>query len=266
MSADIFPGSAPGAGIKSVEQWVQRTVRWLKEKAKDAGCTGSVVGLSGGVDSAVAAALCYRAFDDASLAVMLPCDSAGEDLQYARMVAEAVGMPTASIDLEAAYHALGEVLFCSEGPQRLARANVKPRLRMTALYYLAQSRGGLVVGTDNWAELYLGYFTKFGDGGCDILPLARLTKGQVRQVARHLGVPSAVVHREPTAGLWPGQTDEGELGFSYDEVDDYLLGREVNRQAASKIERLHEASEHKRSMPPVPPFGLSQKAAGGDGG
>ncbi len=243
---------------------MNRTADWLCEEVSAAGCRGTVVGLSGGVDSSATAALCYRAFGSDSLAVMLPCYSSEEELTHAQMVAKAVGMPTATISLDTAYDALEEVLFCSDGPQHLARANVKPRLRMTALYYMAQSYSKLVVGTDNKAELYLGYFTKFGDGGCDLLPLAHLTKGQVRLIARHLGIPPAVVQRKPTAGLWSGQTDEDELGFTYDEVDSYLLGREVDPRVAREIERRHIASQHKRSTPAVPGFGLAPGAFAGE--
>ncbi len=239
-----------------INGWIDRTVDWIKSQVCGAGCSGTVVGLSGGIDSAVTATLCEQAFTDNSLAVILPCHSAPEDVEDAWMVADAMELEAVQFDLEKAYAALSEEMFVESGPQKLARANVKPRLRMTALYYLAQSRKSLVIGTDNLAELHLGYFTKFGDGGCDILPLARLTKGQVYEVAAHLGIPDSIIERKPSAGLWPGQTDEGELGLTYRQVDAYLQGQRVSDEAAQIIQKQHKASEHKRRMPPVPQFGL----------
>jgi len=105
----------------------------------------------------------------------------------------------------------------------LAMANIKPRLRMTTLYFFAQNCHFLVCGASNRDELELGYFTKHGDSGVDLLPMGDLLKGEVRLLAGHLGVPAPIISRPPSAGLWPGQTDEGELGATYDEIDRYLV-------------------------------------------
>jgi NAD+ synthase len=139
---------------------------------------------------------------------------------------------------------------------RVPLANIKPRLRMTTLYFLANSLNYLVAGTGNRSELAIGYFTKWGDGGVDLLPLGRLVKRQVRAMAQELGVPDAIVERAPSAGLWLGQRDEDEMGFTYADLERYLTdGPEgVPPALAMKIERLVRISEHKRSLPPTPDF------------
>jgi NAD+ synthase len=135
---------------------------------------------------------------------------------------------------------------------------MKPRLRMTTLYFFANSLNYLVAGTGNRSELAIGYFTKHGDGGVDLLPLGRLVKSDVRALARELNVPAAIVDRTPTAGLWAGQTDEGEMGFSYADLERYLDdgAQAVSPALAMRIERLTRVSEHKRTLPPLPDFTL----------
>ncbi len=227
---------------------------WMREYAAQAGAEGFVVGLSGGIDSAVTAALAVRAMGvEHVLGVLLPCHSQPEDAAFARMVAEGLGLHPLTVDLSAAYDALIAALPAGSD---MARANVKPRLRMTALYYLAQSHNSLVAGTSNQPETMVGYFTKYGDGGVDIEPLGELYKREVRALARVLGVPEPVIARPPTAGLWPGQTDEGELGITYDDLDAILAalaaGREPDAPAATvaRVQRMVAASAHKRAMPP----------------
>ena len=127
---------------------------------------------------------------------------------------------------------------------------------MAALYFVANSLNYLVAGTGNRSELAIGYFTKYGDGGVDLLPLAKLVKSEVWALARELGVPPAIIDRAPTAGLWLGQTDEAEMGFGYGDLEQYLSGgpQAIAPALAMKIERLTRASEHKRQLPPVPDF------------
>src|SRR5205807_6592398 len=138
---------------------------------------------------------------------------------------------------------------------RVPLANMKPRLRMATLYFVANSLNYLVAGTGNKSELSIGYFTKYGDGGVDLLPLANLVKSEVRALARELNIPPAIVDRTPTAGLWLGQTDESEMGFTYDELERYLEegAQSLAPAIAMRIERLVRASEHKRHLPPSPP-------------
>ncbi len=233
-----------------------RIAQWLRQYLKDAGAEGFVFGLSGGVDSATVAALAVRAVGASrTLAALLPCHSSPEDLRLAQRVADTFGIPTVTVDLTPIYDAFLAVLPPTDHP--LAAANIKPRLRMIALYYLAQSRRYLVLGSGNKSEISVGYFTKYGDGGVDLLPLGGLYKTQVWELARELGVPPEVVNRPPTAGLWPGQTDEGEMGITYRELDRILaaMGKgdvaAVDPAALEKVRRMMVTSEHKRRMPPV---------------
>jgi NAD+ synthase len=240
--------------VQDPERLTRHLVAWLRARADEAGAVGAVVGISGGVDSATVAALCLRAFPDATLGVVMPCHSDPRDLDDARTVAETLHLPLTTVVLDGVYDALVAALQTSAyyTDHRIALANLKPRLRMTTLYYFANRLNRLVVGTGNRSELAVGYFTKYGDGGVDVLPLGALTKGEVQALARALGVPEAIVGRVPTAGLWPGQTDEHELGVTYAVLDRYLLTGEAPDDVRQRIERLRAASEHKRRPPPVP--------------
>jgi NAD+ synthase len=148
-----------------------------------------------------------------------------------------------------------ELLPPSDHP--LAAANIKPRLRMITLYYLAQSHNYLVLGSGNRTEIEVGYYTKYGDGGVDLLPLGGLYKTQVWELARELGVPQEVIDRPPTAGLWPGQTDEGEMGITYRELDRVLRAiaagdtEGIDPDTLKKVQGMIERSAHKRAMPPI---------------
>lgn len=222
---------------------------WLAQRVKEANAAGGVVGLSGGIDSAVVAALLKRVFGANMLAVYLPCDSLDTDREDALMVVESFGLPFMEVDLSAAFKSLERDIKVPLSP--LATANIKPRLRMTVLYALAQSNNYLVCGTDNKAERQIGYFTKHGDGGCDLLPIGDLLKSEVRSLAGYLGIPEPVIKKPPSAGLWPGQTDEAEIGLGYDQIDAYFSCGIIDEEAAGRIERLQKASEHKRLPPPV---------------
>ena len=229
---------------------------WLREQLAAAGADGFVLGLSGGVDSATAAALAVRAVGPPRvLGALMPCHSQPEDARLAHLVADTFGIPTVTVDLGGAYDALAAELPASE--HRLAAANIKPRLRMVTLYYLAQSRNYLVLGSGNRTEILVGYSTKYGDSGVDLLPTGNLYKTQVWELARQLGVPQQVVERPPTAGLWPGQTDEGEMGITYAELDRVLAAIEagdtsgIEPATLEKVRRMIARSAHKRAMPPV---------------
>jgi NAD+ synthase len=231
-----------------------------------AGARGLVVGLSGGLDSSVVARLAQLAAPSAVLAARLPCYSDPADEADAEAVAAHFSMATVRIDLSSAYDVLtagsqaavktlpASTRASQASADRRPIANIKPRLRMTALYFLANSLNYLVAGTTNRAAIAAGHFTKHGDGGVDLLPLGRMLKRDVRSLARDLGVPAPIIARVPSAGLWVGQTDEEELGFSYDELDRYLdEGPEsVAPATALKIERLIRSAEHKTQLPPMP--------------
>ncbi len=248
--------------MDATEQLAEGIAHWLRAYVKGAGLKGYAVGLSGGIDSAVVAALCQRAVGDQVLAALLPCHSPDEDRAMAQRVADAFGLRTVTLELTEVYDAL--VAALPPGLGGMAYANLKPRLRMAALYSLAQGHDYLVAGTGNKSELMVGYFTKYGDGGVDLEPLGDLYKHQVRELAGVLGVPQAVIERPPSAGLWQGQTDEGELGMSYDELDSVLeaikTGRtgQVDPGLLARVQHMISTTAHKRSMPPI--FHLRQEA------
>lgn len=224
-------------------------VNWIKDEVTKAGQKGVIIGMSGGVDSSVVAALAKEAFPENSLGVYLPIGKMGRDLDDAKAVAENINIKTVTVDLTNSFEATSKAV----GTQtKLATANIKPRLRMTALYALAQENNYLVLGTDNQAEWILGYFTKYGDGGVDLLPIVHLTKGEVKQMAKEMRLPEVVYTKKPTAALWEGQTDEDELGYSYNEVDKYIKGESIAPEIKSKIEWQIKVTEHKRKPLPMP--------------
>ncbi|WP_425805298.1 NAD(+) synthase [Desulfitobacterium sp. Sab5] len=240
-----------------LESRIQTAVEWLREQAAKAGVKGLVVGISGGVDSAVVSGLCKRAFPENSVGVIMPSHSNPVDREDALLIAETHGLKVVEVDLGEVHQGILERVRKGLNEQgltfeeRLSQGNLKARLRMSTLYTVANALNYLVVGTDNAPESYTGYFTKYGDGGVDLLPISTLTKTEVRAWAAKLGLPDKIVNRVPTAGLWPGQTDESEMGITYDLIDRYLLGEEIPAESVGKIEKLHRQSEHKRQLPPV---------------
>jgi len=238
-------------------QLADKLVLWMRDKVLAAGCRGVVIGMSGGLDSSVVAVLCHRAFPQSMFGVIMPCYTSREDGEHARAVAGKFSIPTKLVVLDTVFDTLLKELPGEEGEpdvSRLAKANLKARLRMLTLYYFANQLKYMVVGSGNRNELAIGYFSKYGDGGVDILPLANLVKGQVSELASFLGIPQEIINKPPSAGLWQGQTDEGELGFSYEELDRYLVTGEASNGVKRKIESMVAASDHKRLPPPVADF------------
>jgi NAD+ synthase len=233
------------------------------------GGEGVVIGLSGGIDSALCTRLCVDALGaDHVLTVVLPDVAFSPELlaevtEYSR----SLGVTQRTLRIDGVEAAVRELL-----PERLDRTtwgNVKARARMMLLYTLARERRQRVVGTGNKFELLLGYFTKYGDGGSDLLPIGDLYKTQVRELAARLGLPRAVQERAPSAGLWEGQTDEGELGLPYVVLDQILYGIEqlvpldqiatalgLERSVVDGIEQRVLSSRHKRRLAPVAKVGL----------
>jgi len=225
---------------------------WIADEVAGAGAKGAVVGLSGGIDSAVTAALCRKALGGNVLCVIMPCESCRQDEEDAQLVAAGLGVGAVTVRLDKPYAALMRAL---PDATPMARANLKPRLRMATLYVYANSLDYMVVGTGNKTELAVGYFTKHGDGGVDLLPLGDLNKTQVRELARELGVARRVIDKPPSAGLWEGQTDEEELGVGYVELDRALVAIDTGNAecvAPATLDRVRgmmEGSAHKRSGP-----------------
>jgi len=243
--------------------------QFLRSHALSNGLEGVVVGLSGGMDSALVARLARDALGpEHVLGLLLPDLQFPEELQTeTEEYARSLGIEVRTILIESVESGFRALL--PELADRVALGNVKARIRMIVLYAVARERRRLVVGTGNKSELLLGYFTKYGDGGSDLLPVGDLYKTEIRALSRELGLPAAVLARPPTAGLWEGQTDEGELGISYAEVDQVLLGLEQLRDDAEiaattglSLDRVRKVAarvhryRHKRRPPPIPKVGL----------
>lgn len=229
---------------------------WLREQVQAAGMQGVVLGVSGGVDSAVAAVLAKKAFPDTCHGLIMPCYSREQDTLDARRLMEKFAVRYDIVSLDEAYSLLHKQLnghFNLRGRQSdLINGNLRPRLRMLTLYFFAQAQNYLVLGTDNKSEMLLGYSTKYGDNGVDLQLLGDLTKTEIYALAHYLGIPDDIIKKPPSAGLWPGQSDETELGFTYKQLDHYIQTGEADAIIKQRIEELHRRSEHKRRLPPMP--------------
>lgn len=242
---------------------IDKTVEWLREKVKESNTNGLIVGVSGGIDSAVVAYLIKKAFPDDSMGVIMSIKSNPQDRLDALKVIQGCNIEYLDLDLtdeqvsiyEKVMNNLKDKNLYNEKNNRMSDANLRARIRMSTVYTVANNMGYLVVGTDNAAEIHTGYFTKYGDGGVDLIPLANLTKKEVYEWAKVLGVHDDIINKAPSAGLWEGQTDENEMGTTYDMIDAIVEGRidEVPQKDKEIIARLHRVSEHKRHTAAAPP-------------
>jgi NAD+ synthase len=228
----------------------EKIISFIKQSVDEANAKGIVFGLSGGIDSALVAALAKEAVGaDNVLGVVMPCYSHPQDMEDARLVAEKLDIKTKLVDLSQTFDNLKLAIGVEESDSKLTIANIKPRLRMTTLYYYASKHNYLVAGTGNRSEIAIGYFTKYGDGGSDILPISTLVKKQVWDMSRIMGVPTEVIDKAPSAGLWENQTDEQEMGLTYKQLDEFILTGQGEDWVKEKIEKMHRISEHKRQLP-----------------
>lgn len=256
-------------GVKpeiDVDAEIRRRVDFLKRYVLESNTTGLLIAISGGIDSAVTTGLCKMATDELSketgreymtLGVFQPYGKQA-DIADSYSVAEAFNLThkvetnieqavdEIALETEYAFKSLGIPRHVSRG----GKGNIKARTRMVIQYALAYDLNLLVVGTDHASEAITGFFTKYGDGAVDITPLSSLNKRQVRMLAERLGVPKPILEKAPTAGLWEGQTDEGELGISYEDNSDYLEGKEIDPAVKEKLEKQYLKTEHKRA--PIP--------------
>lgn len=238
----------------TLEKYLDVIVKFMQDYMWSAHANGFVLGLSGGVDSSLVAALAKKAVGKENLmCIMMPIDSDPSDLNDAMEVANALDLRYIVLDGSKSYH---ETLnrFAEQGISldKMSQSNLKVRIRMTMLYAYGQTHNYLVLGTDNMDERHTGYFTKYGDGAADLLPIVYLTKGEVVAASKMLGVPTHLAERTPSAGLFEGQTDEKEMGVTYKDLDDFLLGKPVDEAVEERINHLHRVSEHKRKDIPTP--------------
>lgn len=231
--------------------------KFLKEYLENNRMDTYVLGISGGVDSSLCAALARNAVGKDRLhCLILPINSSKEDEEDALTLVKDLDLKYDIIDASEAFNNYVKE-FDKKGFEldRSTLGNLKARMRMSILYAIAQKERGLVIGTDNADERCVGYFTKYGDGACDILPIAHLVKAEVVEASKILGIRTSLAERVPTAGLYEGQTDEKEMGVSYKDLDAYVLGKEVNETAKNRIQYLEKISVHKRNPIPMPePF------------
>ena len=230
---------------------------WIRKKVEEASAEGVILGMSGGLDSSVTAVLCKNAFPKSTLGLIMPCFSDPEDIKHVKQVAEKFDIETRKVDLSPIFLTVLETLGSKAYDRDIATANLKPRLRMLVLYYFANKLNYLVVGTGNKSELMIGYFTKYGDGGVDLLPLGDLLKTEVRALAEVLDIPKAIIEMPPSAGLWAGQTDETEIGMSYEVLDGVLKAIASNDFAGCDMDKVVKVKDmvkkagHKREKTPV---------------
>lgn len=251
----------------NLEETTSEIIEFIRKIVKNANAAGVVVGLSGGVDSSLAAALCVRALGkERVLGVIMPTEfTPPQDIEDARDLAERLGIRTKLVNIHDIEEASFRGLRCDQKDpkQKIPMANIRARIRMVILYYYANLNNYLVAGTGDRSEALIGYFTKYGDGAADFLPIRHLYKAQVRELARHLGVPEKIAYKPSSPQLYPGHKVTDEIPLTYEELDPVLVGlfdlklspKEVSRRtgvplkAIDEVLRRFRTSKHKREYP-----------------
>ena len=252
---------------EELDQTRDRLVAFIQDVVDDAGADGAVLGLSGGIDSTLTGHLAVEALGaDGLHGITMPAEvNDPENMSDAERVAESLGIEYDVVEIQPIAETFFEQ-YPDAADDRMATGNVYVRTRAVLNYFVANAENRVVLGTGNRAAAATGYFTKYGDQAVDCNPIGNLYKMQVRQLAKHVGVPHDLVMQEPTAGMWTGQTDEEEMGLDYDTLDAILavhvdggLSRaatarelDVPVEAVDRVVELYETSKHKRSMPPAP--------------
>lgn len=242
--------------IKNVDKEVLEIVKWIKNYVVQSHADGVVIGNSGGKDSATVIALACRALKKENvLTVAMPCKSIPDDIADAKLVANTFEVPLLEIDITNTYNTLENEIdrvlkFRNISIKNESKINAKPRLRMTTLYYIAQSLNYLVLGTGNKCESLVGYTTKWGDSACDFNPIGDFTVEEVLQIGKYLGVPNKIIEKAPNDGLG-GLSDEEKLGVTYKQIAEYIETCLTDENAKKIIEIKEKISMHKRIPIPI---------------
>jgi NAD+ synthase len=270
ISDILRPGHSSIMILPQLKDGTEETIeKFLSEKLRKVAAKGFVLGVSGGIDSAVVMRLCTRAAGkDKVLALLMPeIDSPREDFDDSIELCKLEGVKYKVVDITEPVDAFKKAI--SGKIHRKSLANIKARCRMVVLYHFANTDGRLVVGTSNKSETLVGYFTKYGDGAADLEPIMDLYKTEVWELARQMKLPKKIIEKTPSAGLWKGQTDEGEIGITYRRLDAILYGieqgldqketavrAETSVKEVTKVEKMVRMSSHKRKSPPAAKIGL----------
>lgn len=234
--------------MRNYKDEFEKRVAFIRDLVSNANANGIVFGNSGGKDSALVGILCKAACEN-TVGIIMPCSSSRNydmDARDGREVADKFGIETRVVDITPVKKAMIGELSDVTDVNKIAKINIAPRLRMTTLYAIAASERRLVAGTGNRSEAFVGYFTKWGDGAHDFNPISDLTVTEIYEFLRYLEAPSCVIEKAPSAGLFDSQTDEGEMGFTYAELDSFLLNGEATAETMEKIQKMHNKSNHKR--------------------
>lgn len=259
----------PFANEAALSQELTKRVAFIKETLLSTGLSTLVLGISGGVDSTLAGRLAQLAVEELRqeradsrytfIAVRLPHKQQADESDAQQALEFIQADEVAQVDVANSVEGLAEqISYLDDLPaarKDFARGNIKARVRMVAQFTIANATNGLVIGTDHAAEALTGFFTKFGDGACDLAPLTGLVKGQVRAMSAYLGASDLLVDKTPTADLEelnPGKPDEQSYGVSYDDIDAFLHGKKVSPAVYERLVRLYDGSQHKRQMPKTP--------------
>ena len=242
----------------TIEQYADKMVNWLDKTCKEYPAEGFVIGISGGIDSAVCASLAKKTNLPLTALILPSSNNNPQDEKDALKLIKSLDIPYFIVPIEESYKTFVETTKAftnkNNDRQHVIKGNAQARLRMMYLYAYAQQNNRIVIGTDNACEWYMGYFTKFGDGGVDIVPIVNLKKSQVFELGKYLNVPENILNKAPSAGLWVGQSDEDEMGVTYDEIDKFLDGQKVSEKALERINFWHNRSHHKRVLAFAPDF------------
>lgn len=226
-----------------INQYGRYLIKWISDYIINAKKDGVVFGVSGGIDSSLCLALCLKNKKIINPEFyFLDIDSSDQDYKCTKLLEKKFKVKIPKLNLSPIYKKYVSSLKLTN---KLSMSNLKPRIRMATLYAIAQQKNKLVLGTSNADEIYLGYFTKHGDGANDLAPLANLTKKHIKELANLYDLPTEIINRKPTAGLYKNQNDEDELKVSYDIVDNYLMNKKIKLKDEKRIKYLHNIAKHK---------------------